>query len=460
MQEFKNIDENDIKFAVTAVIPISDSQNLIERLKENDLKFSAKYDENKISLTYSAEDSQKFGDILKSFANKISPDVELPKSEKKEAVLPFLDVISNVQKKNINHLNRKAIAHQEHINLIRNSLSELELKADKLKNSNIMLKNIANTFSFIRSPINAVISRNEKKIYNLRSKAIPNLKKQIAHHNNSINILYKKSGVCRDKMQFCQHLNTLIKSFVITDKAQRNQQFFSAMMNLNRHMQKINSNKLEACIDRMEQIQKSFPDLSTKDKEKANLEYNKLKKQKNSLSSKMERLNSAQIQYSDMINKSEDIQSQTIEKTEKIVDKSIQTGTTIESIAENIYETQNPNPEKVNKEYEDKDMDLIPDRIDSTFTPPEELNKEKSNNIAKCEVTKEQADYLKSVNFPFSKYKKRGENGQFIKESNLITIGYDKSLNQELISHMQNFKANSKSAESHNETINFKTTRR
>ncbi len=62
-------------------------------------------------------------------------------------------------------------------------------------------------------------------------------------------------------------------------------------------------------------------------------------------------------------------------------------------------------PKEMDKLKEDKDMDGIPDRLDSTFDPPQ---------YRYAQVTAAQCELLEQHHFSFSKYKKKTEDGMII----------------------------------------------
>ena len=66
-------------------------------------------------------------------------------------------------------------------------------EVERLTNRNDMLKGFVKTFPVFKSPINALIARNSKKIERLKKKGIPKLENQIQIHQNTIDKLNKRA---------------------------------------------------------------------------------------------------------------------------------------------------------------------------------------------------------------------------------------------------------------------------
>lgn len=95
-----------------------------------------------------------------------------------------------------------------------------------------MLVKTAMTFPFFKSPINALIKRNEKKIERLNNK-IPKLEKQIKIHQTTIDKLSKSAEKYKVRKNACKHLSEVIKSFVIKIplSAKREEEFIRNQIN-------------------------------------------------------------------------------------------------------------------------------------------------------------------------------------------------------------------------------------
>ena len=150
---------------------------------------------------------------------------ERPKTEK---LLPFLNAKAN-------NLNAKLEVRAEKIEAQENAIAQREAKidklsarADRLEDMNQMLKSTVGSLPFVQK----LIERNENKINKIRTKQIPRQEEKIKEHDNAILQLEKESSVIQHKLDRCIALNDTIRSFTISNNAERRQKFAQAMDNL------------------------------------------------------------------------------------------------------------------------------------------------------------------------------------------------------------------------------------
>ncbi|MBQ8515037.1 MAG: DUF4316 domain-containing protein [Ruminococcus sp.] len=182
--------------------------------------------------------------------NNLEQSVERPATEK---LLPFLNAKAN-------NLNAKLEVRAEKIEVQENAIAQREAKidklsarADRLADMNLMLKSTVGSLPFVQK----LIERNENKINKIRSKQIPRQEEKIKEHDNAILQLEKESSVIQHKLDRCLALNDTIRSFTISNNAERRQKFAQAMDNLH-------SSTLNCMIDKRAELREQAAVLENK----------------------------------------------------------------------------------------------------------------------------------------------------------------------------------------------------
>jgi len=464
-----------LELPVTVALETQDAKSIIDKLNEDGIKYTANYDDRKISLTFGVNDLDKVNETLNPVLERNKIDIiplTFPPIKDREKAIPILNAVKNFYQNSADKATRKIQSHQEKSNNLITNISELQSNVSRLENRNTMLKSISNTVPFLRRPFDYFIKGNQRKIAKITSNDIPKLQKQIDRHSNTIDKLNNKVERLAVKADFCSHLSDVIKSFLFKSKQERNTNFITAMSGLNNDLQRINVFKLNDCIDSISAIQTAYPDMSATQQLKANEEIQKLNGQKSVIDNKITKLTASQKNFADMMNTAN---SDKIDKCETAINSVLASDTgNLEDKAEKMCNQSSDilsnSAENVQDKSltEDKDKDLIPDKIDSTFDPPvnrnqgdledrdgdgipdkfdstfdpqvnkdyeeidrnavnappvEEIKPKKitASNSHLAIVTDKELEHLKDSNFSFSKCKKKNDDGtvaiRFLKDN-------------------------------------------
>lgn len=178
-------------------------------------------------------------------------------------------------------------------------------------------------------------------------------------------------------------MSEVIKSFVISNKKDRNQNYLTALLSLNGDIQQINNERIKNCIDTIGKLETNFSELPLVKQQKVQERISNLIKTQNKLAERNKILQAAHPDISAMLAKLNDNSvTERINKAETALDKTIAQNNTISldsaislTSVENSCAVSPTAAEIVQTEVRvinnvnDKDGDMIPDRIDSTFDP-------------------------------------------------------------------------------------------
>lgn len=409
---YQNTEPDKLSLPATISFPAENADKIIAALKESDVKCITKTDEKKIDITFSIEDIEKLNKILLPFGiDKQLDNMQIPKLEKKEKLIPIADTMANLYNRKIEGKSSRIEAHQRHINTLSAALNKNKNKVQTFTDRKNMLEKLSETFPLFKNPINALIKQNERKIERLANKRIPKLEKHIQIHRNKIDQLSKDVEHFTIRKNFCKHLSDVVKSFSIGDRQERNQTYLTALSSLNNDIQQINNEKISNCNIEISKISKKFPDLSSVRKQDAQKRMTNLIKKKSTLESKNKALQAAQPDILKMlaelnddkttyaVNQSELMFNQALKSSGQAFDSmitsvAVSNSCAISPTAARIVQTE----VNVLGNINDKDGDMISDKLDSTFNPEVVNHNEKSDKKTFDSsihlVTKEQ---LKSI---------------------------------------------------------------
>lgn len=396
---YENVKQDELNLPSTVLFSADDAEKIVELIKESGLKCIVNSDEKKTDVTFGIEDIEKLNKILQPIGIEKALNnsaIQLHNVEKKEDLIPIANAMSNLYDRKINGRNSRIKAHQKHIDILSENLNKRKRKAESLKERKVMLSKTAMMFPFFKSPVNALIMRNEKKIERLNNK-IPKLEKQIRIHQTTIEALNKSAENYKVRKNACNHLSEVIKSFVNGGKKERNQNYLTALLSLNGDIQQINNDKIKSCIDNIRKLEKNFSELSIVKQQKVQERISNLIKTQNKLAERNKVLQAAQPDISAMLARLNDNKvTERIDKAALIFDQSIAKSNsmsidTVMSFAamENSCAVSPTAAEIVQTEVNiisninDKDGDMIPDKLDSTFDP-------KVTENSKSQTVKEQ----------------------------------------------------------------------
>lgn len=389
---YENAKHDDLNMPATVSFSAENAEKIVELMKESEVKCIVKKDGNKTDITFGIDDIEKLNKILQPIGIERQLNnsaIQLHNIEKKENLIPVANAFSNLYDRKINGKNSRIESHNKHISVLSKSLKKHTAKSEALKDQKLMLVKTAMTFPFFKSPINALIKRNEKKIERLNNK-IPKLEKQIKIHQTTIDKLSKSAEKYKVRKNACKHLSEVIKSFVISNKKERNQNYLTALLSLNGDIQQINNERIKNCIDTIGKLETNFSELPLVKQQKVQERISNLIKTQNKLAERNKILQAAHPDISAMLTKLNDNSvTERIDKAETALDKTIAQNNTISldsaisltsvenscavsPTAAEIVQTE----VKVINNVNDKDGDMIADSIDSTFDPKDVENSE------------------------------------------------------------------------------------
>ncbi len=145
-----------------------------------------------------------------------------------EKMLPFLNAKANKLDSKIESLIDKKAVRADKITRNESKIHKLTVRADRLEDANRVLSDSFSGLPFVQS----MIKRNEEKINEIRNERIPKREAKTQVHKDKMAQIDKKLNVAQHKLDRCIALNTAIRSFSISDNAERRQTFAQAMDNL------------------------------------------------------------------------------------------------------------------------------------------------------------------------------------------------------------------------------------
>lgn len=390
--DYQNTEPDKLSLPTTISFPAENAEKIVELMKESDIKCIVNSDEKKTDITFSVEDIEKLNKLLQSVGidkHLNNSALQFPKIEKKEKLIPIANAISNLYDRKINGRNSRIESHKKHIGTLSAELTKCSTKVQTLKETELMLVKAAMTFPVFKVPINALIKHNEKKIERF-SNDILKLEKQIRIHQTTIDKLSKSEENYKVRKSACKHLSDVVKSFSIRNRKDRNQTYLTALSSLNNNIQQINNDKIKSCIEAISKTSENFSELPLVQQKKAQERITNLIRTKNTLEEKNKILQTAQPDILKMLAElNDDKTTAVIDKAEimfnqAIADSGMSLDSVIVSAAVENSRAVSPTAAEIAQveisvlgNINDKDGDLIPDRLDSTFNPKVTENNEK-----------------------------------------------------------------------------------
>lgn len=371
--EYRNTNENELILPTTVNLDTDKGDEIISSLRDAGIKCNCESNDNNVSITFSIEDIEALNRLLQPFGiNKKIDDMDftMPKTEKKEKLLPFLNTVSNLYERKLNASESRIKSHSNHIKLVEGTLKDKNKQLEKLLSQNEMLKGFGNTFGILKNPINALVKRNEKKIERLQKRTIPKLEQNIQIHQNTIDKLNMRADKHKLRRSICRNLSSVIKSFGISDKTERSSVYLTAMTALNSDLISKNNEKVNEFNAQVNNIKSNWTALTAPQQSQAQQKLLKITKQIQTLQAKNAVLSTANADYRVISDNS------IADKGEKALGISLSKGSLDDAISNAAINTANTLSSKaahVKKEMldpiMDKDGDHIPDRLDSEFNP-------------------------------------------------------------------------------------------
>lgn len=150
-------------------------------------------------------------------------------AQKSGKLLPFLNAKAEHHQSRIDSLDEKIANQTDKIDRNKANIEALSAKADKLEDTNRMLKATIGNLP----GIGAIIANNEKRIQAIREVKIPNRQEKVDQSWKKIDALTNKRDRIEHKLNRVIALNDTIKSFGIHFDKERREAFADAMTRLN-----------------------------------------------------------------------------------------------------------------------------------------------------------------------------------------------------------------------------------
>lgn len=150
-------------------------------------------------------------------------------TQKSGKLLPFLNAKAEHHQSRIDSLDEKIANQTDKIDRNKAKVEALSAKADKLEDTNRMLKATVGNLPGIRM----IIAKNEKRISAIREQKIPKREQKIEQGWKKIDTLTAKRDRIEHKLNRVVALNDTIKSFSIGLNKERREAFADAMTRLN-----------------------------------------------------------------------------------------------------------------------------------------------------------------------------------------------------------------------------------
>ena len=169
---------------------------------------------------------------------KVSDPVPEDEQQKQQAqdsihksgkLLPFLNAKAEQHTNRIDNLNGKIATQESKISKHTAKIEKLMARADKLEDTNKMLKNMFGDNPLVQS----FLKKSEQKIADIRENKIPNRQQKIKACQGKIGKLTIKRDIVQHKLNRAVALNDTIKSFTIGRNTVRRAAFSSAIGRLN-----------------------------------------------------------------------------------------------------------------------------------------------------------------------------------------------------------------------------------
>lgn len=187
--------------------------------------------------------------------------------QKSGKLLPLLNAKAEHHQSRIDSLDEKIANQTDKIDRNKANIEALSAKADKLEDTNRMLKATIGNLP----GIGAIIANNEKRIQAIREVKIPNRQEKVDQSWKKIDALTSKRDRIEHKLNRVIALNDTIKSFSIGFNKERREAFADAMTRLNGATVDCLSDKKATLEEKKQKILDTYNDPATSVVDKYNL---------------------------------------------------------------------------------------------------------------------------------------------------------------------------------------------
>ena len=182
-----------------------------------------------------------------------------PSVQKSGKLLPILNAKAEHHQSRIDSIDEKIANQTDKIDRNKAKIAALEAKADKLEDTNRMLKATLGNIPLVKG----IIERNEKRIQAIREDKIPKRQAKIDQGWKKIDALTEKRDKISHKLDRVIALNDAIKSFSIGFNKERREAFADAMTRLNAATVDCLTDKKNALVAQKEQLIATYNDPAT-----------------------------------------------------------------------------------------------------------------------------------------------------------------------------------------------------
>lgn len=221
-------------------------------------------------------------------------------AQKSDKLLPFLNAKAEYHQSRIDSLDEKIANQTDKIDRNKAKIEALSAKADKLEDTNRMLKATIGNLPGIRT----LIANNEKRIQAIREVKIPKRQEKIDQGWKKIDTLTAKRDRIEHKLNRVIALNDTIKSFGIHFNKERREAFADAMTRLNSSTVDCLSDKKATLEAKKQAILDTYnaPETSAVDKLKLGEQLKGVNERIGALESKIMKLARPETHYEEQTN--------------------------------------------------------------------------------------------------------------------------------------------------------------
>lgn len=220
--------------------------------------------------------------------------------QKSGKLLPLLNAKAEHHQSRIDSLDEKIANQTDKIDRNKANIEALSAKADKLEDTNRMLKATIGNLP----GIGAIIANNEKRIQAIREVKIPNRQEKVDQSWKKIDALTNKRDRIEHKLNRVIALNDTIKSFFIGFNKERREAFADAMTRLNGATVDCLSDKKASLEAKKQEILDTYNDPATSvvDKYKLSEQLKSVNERITALDNKIMKLARPETHYAEQTN--------------------------------------------------------------------------------------------------------------------------------------------------------------
>lgn len=221
-------------------------------------------------------------------------------TQKSGKLLPILNAKAEHHQSRIDSLDEKIANQTDKIDRNKAKIEALSAKADKLEDTNRMLKATVGNLPGIRM----IIEKNEKRIQSIREQKIPKREQKIEQGWKKIDTLTAKRDRIEHKLNRVVALNDTIKSFSIGLNKERREAFADAMTRLNGATVDCLSDKKASLEAKKQEILTTYNDPATSvvDKYKLSEQLKSVNERITALDDKIMKLARPETHYAEQTN--------------------------------------------------------------------------------------------------------------------------------------------------------------